>query len=291
MTMLDDDRLASLLADAGARLRRARRRAPRTSWPGPRAAARAPTRPRAATPTTPVRRRPGEAPPGRGARGRVASPALAGRHRLLSCAACIVVLLVVAGTVGALVRIARPPDPAPRPAAAAHAGPRRRRCATTTAPRQQPRGAGHRPARRRRAGVRHRAPGAAPRPDRRRHADRARHCRTVPSASPPRSSSPGPLGLTVGRGTAGSNGQRADRAGRRQRRLRGQLADAVRRGSGAPRGSVTLQVPVDNFAAVLKQAQALGKTSDLTTKATDVTGQYVDLQARIAALRTAASST
>ena len=49
---------------------------------------------------------------------------------------------------------------------------------------------------------------------------------------------------------------------------------------GAPSGSVTLQVPVDNFATVLKQAQALGKTSDLTTKATDVTGQYVDLQAR-----------
>jgi hypothetical protein len=53
---------------------------------------------------------------------------------------------------------------------------------------------------------------------------------------------------------------------------------------GPPSGSVTLQVPVDDFATVLKRAQALGKTSDLTTKATDVTGQYVDLQARIAAL-------
>ncbi len=53
---------------------------------------------------------------------------------------------------------------------------------------------------------------------------------------------------------------------------------------GTPSGSITLQVPVDNFATVLKQAQALGKTSVLTTKATDVTGQYVDLQARITAL-------
>ena len=53
---------------------------------------------------------------------------------------------------------------------------------------------------------------------------------------------------------------------------------------GTPYGSITLQVPVDNFSAVLKQAQALGKTSSLTTKATDVTGQYVDLQARITAL-------
>ena len=39
-----------------------------------------------------------------------------------------------------------------------------------------------------------------------------------------------------------------------------------------------------NFSALLKQAQALGRTTDSTTKATDVTGQYVDLQARIAAV-------
>ena len=53
---------------------------------------------------------------------------------------------------------------------------------------------------------------------------------------------------------------------------------------GAPSGSVTLQVPVDNFDAALKGAQALGKTSSLTTKATDVTAQYVDLQSRLSAL-------
>jgi hypothetical protein len=54
---------------------------------------------------------------------------------------------------------------------------------------------------------------------------------------------------------------------------------------GAPDGSVTLQVPVQSFSAVLRQAQTLGRTSELTTKATDVTGQYVDLQSRITALQ------
>ena len=54
--------------------------------------------------------------------------------------------------------------------------------------------------------------------------------------------------------------------------------------NGAPQGSVTLEVPVDSFAAVLKGAEALGRPSGVSTKATDVTGQYVDLQARIAAL-------
>jgi len=51
-----------------------------------------------------------------------------------------------------------------------------------------------------------------------------------------------------------------------------------------PGGTVTLQVPVANFSAVLKAAEALGKVSGLTTKATDVTAQYVDLQSRITAL-------
>jgi hypothetical protein len=53
---------------------------------------------------------------------------------------------------------------------------------------------------------------------------------------------------------------------------------------GPPSGTVTLQVPVANFAALLAEAKLLGKPSAVTTKATDVTGQYVDLQARINAL-------
>jgi hypothetical protein len=54
--------------------------------------------------------------------------------------------------------------------------------------------------------------------------------------------------------------------------------------SGGPSGSVTLQVPVADFSTVLKQVQALGRSTQVTTKATDVTGQYVDLQSRITAL-------
>lgn len=54
---------------------------------------------------------------------------------------------------------------------------------------------------------------------------------------------------------------------------------------GSPgQGMVTLQVPEPGFQSVLDQVQGLGKVSSLATKATDVTGQYVDLQARITAL-------
>ncbi len=94
----------------------------------------------------------------------------------------------------------------------------------------------------------------------------------------------GTLGLAVGRGAvnrtvaaltalAGPNG--------------GYVANSQTQtgAGGAPYGSVTLEVPVDNFAAVLKEAEALGRPGGVSTRATDVTGQYVDLQARIAALQ------
>lgn len=56
--------------------------------------------------------------------------------------------------------------------------------------------------------------------------------------------------------------------------------------SGAPaQGTVTLQVPQPSFSAVVDQARSYGKVGSLSTKATDVTGQYVDLQARITALQ------
>ena len=53
---------------------------------------------------------------------------------------------------------------------------------------------------------------------------------------------------------------------------------------GAPSGTVTLEVPVASFSAVLEGAESLGKVSQLTTNATDVTAQYVDLQSQITAL-------
>jgi hypothetical protein len=53
---------------------------------------------------------------------------------------------------------------------------------------------------------------------------------------------------------------------------------------GPASGTVTLQVPVANFTALLAEAKALGTPTSVSTKATDVTGQYVDLQERITAL-------
>jgi len=50
-------------------------------------------------------------------------------------------------------------------------------------------------------------------------------------------------------------------------------------------GTVTLQVPEASFGAVLAQVRGLGRVASLTTSANDVTGQYVDLQARISALQ------
>jgi hypothetical protein len=50
-------------------------------------------------------------------------------------------------------------------------------------------------------------------------------------------------------------------------------------------GSVVLQVPEASFASLVAQVQKVGHASSVTTTATDVTGQVVDLQARITALQ------
>jgi hypothetical protein len=57
-------------------------------------------------------------------------------------------------------------------------------------------------------------------------------------------------------------------------------------GSATPlsSGNITLQVPEASFGTVVAQVQTFGKVTALTTRGTDVTGQYVDLQARISAL-------
>ncbi len=95
----------------------------------------------------------------------------------------------------------------------------------------------------------------------------------------------GSLGLTVGRGDLNRTvTQLTNLAGAYGGFVANSQTQSGAASGGPPSGSVTLQVPVGNFATVLKRAEALGKTSDLTTKATDVTGQYVDLQARITAL-------
>ena len=55
---------------------------------------------------------------------------------------------------------------------------------------------------------------------------------------------------------------------------------------GSPaQSTVTLQVPEASFGQVLNAVKGYGKVASLTTQGTDVTGQYVDLQAQITALQ------
>jgi len=279
MTMLDDDRLASLFARAGASfevpasgtediLARAAGsgRGADGDSDGDEAGDGRPAAPVEATPIT----------GGRSHR----LVAAAGRHRVLSAAACIVVALVVAGTVGALVHSpsgTAPTSSLPRTGLAAPLP-----VSTTTVPPGYAvaGGAANAPAASPSAGAGHAAstpavttPTVPP---------------TLPAGAvgqPSRIEQTGTLGLSVGRGDLGRTMTRlTSLAG-----ASGGFVASSQTQSGAatgstPSGTITLQVPVDDFATVLQQAQALGKTSDLTTKATDVTGQYVDLQSRITAL-------
>lgn len=55
--------------------------------------------------------------------------------------------------------------------------------------------------------------------------------------------------------------------------------------SGTPSvGTIVLQVPEPSFTSLLSQVQQVGHATSVATTSTDVTGQYVDLQARITAL-------
>jgi hypothetical protein len=57
-------------------------------------------------------------------------------------------------------------------------------------------------------------------------------------------------------------------------------------GSGAPSsGTIVLRVPESAFATTVSQVQQAGHATSVSTTSTDVTGQYVDLQARITALQ------
>jgi hypothetical protein len=102
---------------------------------------------------------------------------------------------------------------------------------------------------------------------------------------PARIEQTGSLDLTVARGALSST---MDKLTSLASAYGGFVANSQTQSSGSaaspPSGTVTLQVPVADFSSLLTQAKSLGKTSALTTKATDVTGQYVDLQSRISAL-------
>jgi Domain of unknown function (DUF4349) len=281
MTMLDDDQLASLFARAGEAF----------DVPTSGAAeimARA-TGGAGAAGDAPSDAAEGEAPdelePARAGRARRLA-ATVGRHRVPAVAACLVLVLVVAGAVGALTRSTAPPALS---ASAAHTrGLPHVPAPTTTVPS---------------------AASGATSPEFKAAAPPAsgtigssaqlgaRTAVTVPT-SPTAPSLPngavgqsskieqtGSLGLTVRKGALG-------RTMTRLTALAGSVGGFVASSQtqsgagGAPYGSITLQVPVDTFSSVLKQAQSFGTTSSLTTHATDVTGQYVNLQARISALQT-----
>jgi hypothetical protein len=95
----------------------------------------------------------------------------------------------------------------------------------------------------------------------------------------------GTLGLTVGRNGLGRTMTRLNALAVAYGGFVANSQTQTGGSGGAPNGTVTLQVPVDSFSSVLKQAQGFGKTANLSTKATDVTSQYVDLNARIQALQ------
>ena len=278
MTMLDDDRLASLLARA----------ADAFDVPASGAAdivaraARTAQDPDGDEAETDSTRQPRTDVPGPVRDGRVRrSVAFAARHRVVSAAACLVVALVVAGTVGALVRTPAPPTLTSGLPRVTHAGqPTPAGGVTTTVP--------HGLA----------APGSTQFKANTPSSNATNGVPSGPAVTTPTAPSlpdavgqsakieqTGNLGLTVGRGDLARTMAKlaALSVGNGGFVASSQSQSGAGTG-GAPYGTITLQVPVANFSAVLTQAQKLGRTTDLTTKATDVTGQYVDLQARLSAL-------
>jgi Domain of unknown function (DUF4349) len=196
----------------------------------------------------------------------------AGRHRVLSIAACMVVLLALAGAFGALVRSPAHPTTTAAPTRTPVTAP----STTTTAPGLTSR---HGTAQAKNAAP----PGAAF------GISSGSTGTTVPDlpkgavGQPAKIQQTGSLTLTVGRGKLSRTITQLDAIAVSGG---GFVANSqTQSGAAAASGSVTLQVPVGSFAGVVRRAEALGRVSDLSTKATDVTGQYVDLQSRITALQ------
>ena len=273
MTMLDDDRLSSLLARAGA------------AFDVP-----------ASGPDDILARAAdggamdGAAAPDPAREPRVRRIAAVGRrHRLLSVAASILVVVVLAGAVGALVRGPSQPTattglrktnvvvPSHGPATTIPSGAAKTAAGSSSPFAAAPFGVG--------------APSAAGGLSSGGASSNAPSSSTPPLPSDAVGQSAkieqtGSLDLTVGRGNLSRTVSRLTNLATAYGGFvaNSQTQSGAATGSTSS-GSVTLQVPVDSFATVLHRAQAFGKTSDLTTKATDVTGQYVDLQSRITALQ------
>jgi Domain of unknown function (DUF4349) len=203
---------------------------------------------------------------------------------VLAVAACFVIVLGAAAAIGALVRN---PEPTTRSAVARSAtGTSAPASTTTTTPAFSHAGSAAPPG----------ASASAPLSAGTFNASGSAQSTATPTTAPnlpngavgqaARIEQTGSLTLTVGRGKLGQTVSRLTAlAGASGGFVANSQTQSDAASSGAPSGSVTLQVPVQSFATVLKQAQALGKTSELTTKATDVSAQYVDLQSRITALQ------
>lgn len=207
------------------------------------------------------------------------------RHRTLSVAASLVVALVVAGTIGAVVRTQSNPTTT---TSALHARTAPSPLTSTTVPAlgksvpNAPFATG--------------APaGSAGSTSAGTSTGTAASGVAAPANAPPLPSGAvgqstkieetGSLGLTVGKGAVARTMTRLSGLATLYGGFVANSQSQSAAGSGgAPYGNITLEVPVDNYSAVLKAAESFGKVADLSTKATDVTGQYVDLQARISAL-------
>jgi Domain of unknown function (DUF4349) len=287
MTMLDDDQLATLFARTAADFElpesgpaeivaRARRDGPQAGEAGAGGDA--------------VGDPGGDADaPSRWREGRLRrAGAAAARHRVLAVAACLVVVLAAAGIVGALGRGTSSPTATSslRPLRASTPPRAGSSPVTTTVPRP---GLNH-------AGSAVGSAAAPLQPRATGQPNASVPSTTVPGqgaaalpfgavGQPARIQQTGSLGLTV---KPGALNRTMTQLSAIATGVGGFVASSQTRTATGPdgpaSGTITLQVPVADFAGVLKQAQALGQTSNLTTKATDVTGQYVDLQARLDAL-------
>ena len=292
MTVLDDDRLTSLFADAGAAFE-----VP-GNGPGDIVARAMEHGTNEHTPDDVESTHDGEAacaPVGEpGSDGRLRQLVqVSGRHRLLASAAVIIFLVVVAGVVGTVARRPAQPTRTAAPSVAPAIRPAPASTTTTTPPVFSSNGSVHAPAS---------APLSAGTSSSAQGTKSTGAAADAPAAAAAAAGTPdlpngavgqsarieqtGSLTLTVGHG-------RLSRTVTELTALAGTYGGFVANSqteSGAatgrgPWGSVTLQVPVQSFATVLQRTEALGKTSALTTTATDVSGQYVDLQARITALQ------
>lgn len=209
--------------------------------------------------------------------------ALARRHRILSVAACIVVVLVVAGTIGAALRSPSGPTVtslrAPGVKSTVGGATGGVPLPTTTIPIAHASGGSGVVGAPSASGTSTGAASGASTPN-----ESAPPLPAGAVGQPAKIEQTGTLSLTVKRGeltqTMTGLTNLASSVGGFVATSQSQNGS----GAGGAYGNITLEVPVDDFATVLKAAEHYGKTTNVSTNATDVTGQYVDLQARLDAL-------